>query len=106
MHKRIDRFCIKAKPFACYVGNKLCARLLCWIQKLFARLISTEVSLVLWSQKRRLVMIKPPRQFLRRGVLEVDNGVLIRIQQTLIKEVAGPMQQAGVIHFSSGVNSL
>jgi hypothetical protein len=51
-------------------------------------------------------MIEPPGQSLRGGILEINDCILVRIKQVLIKQVTRAMQQSCVIHFSFRVNSL
>ena len=57
------------------------------------RLPRTKLRLILSIQKRRLVMIKPPRQLRRRRVLEVDNRILPRTPPGLIKQRPCTMHQ-------------
>ena len=50
---------------------------------------------VLGREECALVMIKPPRNFWRTGILEIDDGILIAVEVFLIKERAGTMQKPG-----------
>src|SRR5215204_2779960 len=49
-------------------------------------------------------MIEPPGKFFRCSVFEIDYGVLIRIKQREVKQVAWTVQQSGVVDFSFGMN--
>ncbi len=46
-------------------------------------------------EKRALVMVKPPGDLWRSGILEVDDGVLVAIKIGFIEERARAMHQAG-----------
>src|ERR1043165_6894198 len=50
-------------------------------------------------------MIEPPRQFFRRRVFEVDNGVLVRVKHREVKQVARPVQQARVFDLRFGMDA-
>jgi hypothetical protein len=51
------------------------------------------------------MMIKPPGQFFRWCILEIDDGVLVAIKQIHVKEVSGPVQQTAVINFRFRVDA-
>ena len=53
--------------------------------------------LVLRRQKRRQVVVKPPRDPRRGRVLEIDNGVFVAGKLVLVEQSPGPMHQAVVL---------
>src|SRR5207302_7287129 len=64
------------------------------------------MSFIFRREKCRLMMIEPPRQFLRRRVLEIHDRVFIPVEHRLVEEeIAGPMKQASVCNFRIAVNS-
>jgi hypothetical protein len=58
------------------------------------------------SQKRALVMIKPPRDLGRAGILEIDDGVLIAVELLLVKQGARPVDKASELEFRITANAL
>src|ERR1051326_4843558 len=50
-------------------------------------------------------MIEPPRQLVRRGVFEVDDGILVGIKHRVVEEIAGPVQQPGVVDLGFRMNA-
>jgi hypothetical protein len=58
-------------------------------------LILLEVRCVRGREECALVMIEPPSDFGRAGILEVHNGVFIAIEMILVKQSPGAVQQAG-----------
>jgi hypothetical protein len=103
MDQRFDRLVVEAKLISRNIGNKLCARLAVGIKKFLSGIVSQEVLFVLGSQEGRLVMIKPPRQFVGRRILEVHDGVLIAVKQPLIEKISRPMQQSCIADFRFGM---
>ena len=59
--------------------------------------------LVLRREKRRLVMVEPPGQALRRAVLEIDDCVLVPVEHRLVEERAGRVQKRRVRNLRRGV---
>jgi hypothetical protein len=51
------------------------------------------------------VVIEPPGDFGRTGILEIDNGILVAIELVFVEERAGAMQQAGVNEFHIAANA-
>src|SRR5581483_2763787 len=89
------------------IGDEFGAGLARRIEKLLPRSIGAKVSFIFRRQKRRLMMIEPPRQFFGGRILEIDDGVLIAIEHVSVEEyVTGPMQETAVRYFSRGMNSL
>ncbi len=43
-------------------------------------------------------MVKPPSQLVGAGILEVNDGVLITIEEIFRKKLARPMHQASIKH--------
>jgi hypothetical protein len=52
------------------------------------------------------MMIEPPGQLRRTGILKVNDGVFVAVKQTLIEELRRAMRQAGVGKFRLGMNRL
>ena len=50
---------------------------------------------VLRGEKGALMVVKPPGDFRRGGILEVHDGVLVAIKIRFIKECACPVNQSG-----------
>ena len=53
-----------------------------------------EVFMIRGSQKGRLMMVEPPSDFRRRGILEVDDSVFVAGKVGLVEKRACPMHQA------------
>jgi hypothetical protein len=75
-----ERLDIKAKLAARYIGQELCARLVVWIVKLVTGSIRAEMSRVRRTQEGALVMVKPPGNAGRAGILEIHNGIFIAVK--------------------------
>ena len=56
--------------------------------------IAFEVLRILWRQECALMVIEPPGDFSRTGILEVHDGVLVSIEFSLVEEGPRSMQQA------------
>src|ERR1700683_887953 len=76
-------------------GNKAGAGFEVGIVELSIALVALEVGGIGRGEKCTLVMIKPPRDFWRTGILEVDDGIFVAIEVRFVKERAGTMQEAG-----------
>src|SRR5437762_1471964 len=61
--------------------------------------------LVLRSKKRRFMMIEPPRELIRRRVLEIHDRIFVAVKQIEIKQVSGAMQQPAIIDFRFRVDA-
>ena len=86
---------IEAKALLRDHGNKAGAGFEVWIVKLSIALIALEVDGVRGRKKRAQVMVKPPSDFGRTGVLEIDDGVFVAVEMRFIKQSSRAMQQAG-----------
>src|ERR1700683_3138409 len=64
------------------------------IVKFTIALVALEVSGVGRGEKRALVMVEPPCDLGRTGVLEVDDGIFVAVEMGFVKERSGTMQQA------------
>ena len=49
------------------------------------------------GQEGALMMIEPPGQLRVAGVLEVDDGVLVAVEQAVFEDLRGPVCHAGVL---------
>src|SRR5579859_23415 len=67
--------------------------------------IPAKVFRVSFREERALVMVKPPRQAVAGGILKIDDGVLIAVENTLIKELTGPVHHPRVIKMRLGINA-
>jgi hypothetical protein len=93
------------------MGQVACARRVFRIEKLAAAAIriflAIEIVLpVFRRQKRRLVVVEPPRNPRRGGVLEVHNRVLVACEFVLVKQRACAMHQAMVFITGPGRDAL
>ena len=91
-----DRAGVEAEALLRDHGNEAGAGLECRIVKLAVALILLEMGGIGRRKKRAFVVIEPPGDFGRTGILEIDDGVLVAVKLLLVKKSAGAMQQAGV----------
>ena len=77
-------------------GNKAGAGLEIRIVELAVALILLEVGGIGGRKKRAFVVIEPPGDFGRTGILEIDDGILVAVELLLVEKSARAMQQAGV----------
>jgi hypothetical protein len=49
------------------------------------------------------MVIEPPRQTVSTAVFEVDYGILVAVEQTVFKELTGPVDEAAIVEFSMGI---
>src|SRR5687767_5163374 len=103
-HERLDWRNIEPEPFVRNVSNKLSARFSRRIEELPPRRIRTKMRFILRRQKRRLVMVEPPRQSFRRRIFEIDNRVLFGVKHVEVKQIAGTMQQSSVVDLCVGID--
>jgi hypothetical protein len=75
--------------------NEAGARLEGRIVKLFITLVPLKVSRVGSGEKRALMMVEPPGNLGRAGVLEVDDRIFVTIEMRFVKQRSGSMQEAG-----------
>ena len=59
-------------------------------------LILLEVGSIGRRKKSAFVVIEPPGDFRRTGILEIDDGILVAVKLLLVEKSARAMQQAGV----------
>src|SRR5690349_13769895 len=50
-------------------------------------------------------MIEPPRRLLRRRIFEIDDRILVGVKHRVVEEIAGPVQQPGVIDLGFRMNA-
>jgi hypothetical protein len=62
--------------------------------------------MIMGREKGRLVVIEPPGDLWRGGVLEIDDGVLVAGEIALVKERAGAMHQAVILIGGIGADAL
>jgi hypothetical protein len=95
MHQIRYRRGIEAKALLRDHGDETGARLEIRIIEFAIALILLEMGSILGREERALVMIEPPGNFRRTGILEIDDGILIAVEINLVKERARPMQEPG-----------
>ena len=61
---------------------------------------------ILGREEGRLVVIEPPGDLGRGGVLEIDDGVFVAGEVALVKQGAGAMDKAVILIVSSRVDAL
>src|SRR5262249_23728498 len=66
-----------------------------WIVKLAIALVLLKMCGVFRRQERALMMIEPPGDLRRAGVLEIHDSVLVAIELLFIEQSAGTVQQPG-----------
>ena len=87
---------IEAEAFFRNHGNETGAGFERRIVELAVALILLEVGGVGGGKKSAFVVIEPPGDFGRTGILEIDDGILVAVELLLVEKSAGTMQQAGV----------
>ena len=80
-------------------GDEAGARFEIRIVELAVALVLLEVLGVRGREKCALVMIEPPGDLGRTGVLEIDDGVLVAVELLLVEKRAGAMDQSGEFEF-------
>ncbi len=95
MHQVGYRSGIETKPLLGDGGDKAGAGFEIGIVKLAIALVLFKVACVGGSKERALVMIEPPGDFGRAGILEIDDGVFVAIKLLLVKQRPGAMKQSG-----------
>jgi hypothetical protein len=91
-----DRFRMESELVFGDCRQKLCAGFEVRIVKLLVALVVQEVFVVFWSKKCALMMVKPPGNFRRWRVLEVNDCILVADEIVLIEERTGAMYQTKV----------
>ena len=76
--------------------NKTGAGLESRIVELAVALILLEVGSIGRRKKSAFVVIEPPGDFGRTGILEIDDGIFVAVKLALVEKGARTMQQAGV----------
>src|ERR1700693_5222358 len=69
-------------------------------------MIVAEMLGVLGLQERALVMVKPPRQLRRTGILEIHDGVLLAVKHSILEWLRSLVRHSGVEEFRVGMNAL
>src|SRR5208282_4483694 len=96
VHQLRDRAGIEAEVFFRDHRNETCTGLECRVVELAVALVLLEVGGIGRGKKSAFVVIEPPGDFGRTGILEIDDGILVAVELLLVKKRAGTMQQAGV----------
>src|SRR3954463_15170528 len=97
---------IEAKALLRDHRDKTGTRLEIRIVEFAITLVLLEVFRIGWREKCALVMIEPPCDIRRTGVLEIDYGVLLAIKLVLVEQRARPVYQAGEDEFCITANAL
>jgi hypothetical protein len=59
-----------------------------------------------FRKKGALVMIKPPRQAVGAGILEIDDHVLVCVEQARVKQLSRAVHHAAIAKLRFGVDAL
>src|SRR5579885_1207949 len=103
--ERRERLVLEPEALACDARDELGAGLARGVPEFFARSVGAEVRLVLRREEGRLMMVEPPRQLVRRAVLEINDGVLVAVEHRLVEERARRVQQRRVRDFGFAVDA-
>ena len=68
--------------------------------------VASEVLGIRFGEEGTLVMIEPPRQAVGAGILEIDDDVLFRIEQPLVKQLSGAVHQAVIAELPLRIDTL
>ena len=90
-----QRIWIQAKALLRDHGNETGAGLEVRIVELPVTLIAFEVGSVGGREKRTLVMVEPPSNFGRTGILEINDSVFVAVEMGFVKKRSRAVQQAG-----------
>jgi len=86
------------------MGDELRAGLVAGVMKLVTTGIAAEMSFVCRRQESAFMMIEPPRQSVRSGVFEIDDGVLAGSKLVLNNVLAGFVSKALVFNLGARVD--
>ena len=99
-----ERFVFKTEFFLRNFGDKLGARFALRIEKFFARSVGEKMLFVGFGQKRRLMMIEPPRQAFVGRIFEINNRVFIAVKLFVVKSISGAVHRRRVETCGSRMN--
>jgi hypothetical protein len=85
------------------VRDEFRTRLVAWIVEFMTARVASKMSLVLRRQKCALMVIKPPRQLLGRGVFEIYDYVFVVSELLIGNVLPGLMSETFVFDLSAGV---
>src|SRR5215469_2673209 len=97
---------METKALLGHQRNETCTRLEVRIVEFAVALVLLKMRRILRRQESALVVIEPPGDFGRTGVLEIDDGVFVAVKLPLVKESAGAMQQSGELEIDVIADSL
>src|SRR5271155_5131851 len=87
-------------------GDKTGAGFEIRIVELAIALVALKVGRVGRREKRTFVMVEPPGDLGRTGVLEIDDGIFVAVEMGFVKKRSGAMQQSGEDEVSVFANAL
>src|SRR5277367_253365 len=87
-------------------GQKLGAGLVGGIVKLFAGMVLPEMFSVGGRQKRALVMVEPPGEQRRAGILEIHDGVFVAVKSAVLEGLRGFVRHPGIEKLGRGIDAL
>src|ERR1019366_7142884 len=96
---------IEAEVLFRYHRNKTCARLESGIVELVVALLLIKMGGIGGGKKSAFVVIEPPGDVGRTGILEIDDGILVAVELFLVEQSARAMQQAGVYELHVAAHS-
>jgi len=79
------------------------ARFVAGVVKFVSARVPPEMRFILSGQKRALMMIEPPGQFVRGAVFEIHNDVFIRTEKILADLLSGLVRQTFVFDDRAGI---
>ena len=85
---------IEAETFFGNFCDEAGAGLKCGIVKLAVAAVAFKMRGILRREKGAFMVVEPPGDFWRTGILEIYNGIFIAIEIALVKEGPGAVQQA------------
>src|SRR5215471_1531992 len=94
---------VEASP--CDVCDELRTQLVTGVMEFMTAVIAAEVCLILGRKKRALMMIKPPRQFVRSGIFEIDDNVFPRSEKIFADLLPGFVRQTFVFDFCRRIDA-
>jgi hypothetical protein len=71
-----------------------------------AAMVVPEMLGIRFRKKGALVMIKPPRQAVGAGILEIDDHVLVCVEQARVKQLSRAVHHAAIAKLRFGVDAL
>jgi hypothetical protein len=91
--------------FARDVGDQFRAGFILRTVELVAAAILSEVLCVRGSEKRALVMVKPPGDARRAGIFEIHDGIFVAVEQRFGKGMSRLVRHSRKMEFRPGMDA-